>query len=207
MLPWDGEAMGELETRGPWVAAAYYETPEQADRWTDDGWFRTGDVVTIHPLGFIQIKDRSKDVIKSGGEWISSVELENALMAHPAIVEAAVIAVPDPKWDERPLAVGRAARTGRRRPPRSCATSWRRASRSGGSRIGSSSSPRSRRRASASSARPSSERCSRRTRRPRSHPRRDQDRLARQPAGQRRQPRDHRHAVVRARAARATTSA
>jgi fatty-acyl-CoA synthase len=105
VLPWDGEAMGELETRGPWVAAAYYETPEQADRWTDDGWFRTGDVVTIHPLGFIQIKDRSKDVIKSGGEWISSVELENALMAHPAIAEAAVIAVPDPKWDERPLAV------------------------------------------------------------------------------------------------------
>jgi len=105
VLPWDGEAMGELETRGPWVAAAYYETPEQADRWTDDGWFRTGDVVTIHPLGFIQIKDRSKDVIKSGGEWISSVELENALMAHPAIAEAAVIAVPDPKWDERPLGV------------------------------------------------------------------------------------------------------
>ena len=105
VLPWDGESMGELETRGPWVAAAYYETPEQADRWTDDGWFRTGDVVTIHPLGFIQIKDRSKDVIKSGGEWISSVELENALMAHPAIAEAAVIAVPDPKWDERPLGV------------------------------------------------------------------------------------------------------
>ena len=107
VLPWDGEAMGELETRGPWVAAAYYDTPEQADRWTDDGWFRTGDVVTIHPLGFIQIKDRSKDVIKSGGEWISSVELENALMAHPSIAEAAVIAVPDPKWDERPLARGR----------------------------------------------------------------------------------------------------
>jgi fatty-acyl-CoA synthase len=104
VLPWDGEAMGELETRGPWVAAAYYETPDQVDRWTDDGWFRTGDVVTIDRLGFIQIKDRSKDVIKSGGEWISSVELENALMAHPAIAEAAVIAVPDPKWDERPLA-------------------------------------------------------------------------------------------------------
>jgi fatty-acyl-CoA synthase len=96
--------MGELEVRGPWVAAGYYETPEQADRWTDDGWFRTGDVVSIHPKGFIQIKDRSKDVIKSGGEWISSVELENALMAHPAIAEAAVVAVPDPKWDERPLA-------------------------------------------------------------------------------------------------------
>ena len=96
--------MGELEIRGPWVAGGYYDTPEQADRWTDDGWFKTGDVVSMHPRGFIQIKDRSKDVIKSGGEWISSVELENALMAHPAIAEAAVIAVPDEKWDERPLA-------------------------------------------------------------------------------------------------------
>jgi fatty-acyl-CoA synthase len=105
ILPWDGESMGELEIRGPWVASAYYDTPEQSDRWTDDGWFKTGDVVSLHPRGFIQIKDRSKDVIKSGGEWISSVELENALMAHPAIAEAAVIAVPDPKWDERPLAV------------------------------------------------------------------------------------------------------
>ncbi len=105
VLPWDGESMGELEIRGPWVAGAYYDTPEQADRWTDDGWFKTGDVVSLHPRGFIQIKDRSKDVIKSGGEWISSVELENALMAHPAIAEAAVIAVPDAKWDERPLAV------------------------------------------------------------------------------------------------------
>jgi fatty-acyl-CoA synthase len=105
LLPWDGESMGELETRGPWVAAGYYETPEQADRWTDDGWFKTGDVVAIHPRGHIIIKDRSKDVIKSGGEWISSVELENALMAHPAVAEAAVIAVPDSKWDERPLGV------------------------------------------------------------------------------------------------------
>jgi fatty-acyl-CoA synthase len=104
ILPWDGESMGELEIRGPWVAAGYYNTPEQAERWTDDGWFKTGDVVSMHPLGFVQIKDRSKDVIKSGGEWISSVELENALMAHPAIAEAAVIAIPDPKWDERPLA-------------------------------------------------------------------------------------------------------
>jgi fatty-acyl-CoA synthase len=104
VLPWDGESMGELEIRGPWVAAGYYETPEQADRWTADGWFRTGDVVSLHPRGYIQIKDRSKDVIKSGGEWISSVELENALMAHPAVAEAAVIAVPDAKWDERPLA-------------------------------------------------------------------------------------------------------
>jgi fatty-acyl-CoA synthase len=103
-VPWDGESMGELEVRGPWVAAGYYDTPEQADRWTDDGWFRTGDIVSIHPRGFIQIKDRSKDVIKSGGEWISSVELENALMGHPAVAEAAVIAVPDEKWSERPLA-------------------------------------------------------------------------------------------------------
>jgi fatty-acyl-CoA synthase len=104
MVPWDGESMGELEVRGPWVAAGYYDTPEQAERWTDDGWFKTGDVVSMHPRGFIMIKDRSKDVIKSGGEWISSVELENALMAHPAIAEAAVIAIPDAKWDERPLA-------------------------------------------------------------------------------------------------------
>ena len=104
ILPWDGESMGELEIRGPWVAGGYYDTPDQADRWTDDGWFKTGDIVSMHPRGFIQIKDRSKDVIKSGGEWISSVELENALMAHPAIAEAAVIAVPDEKWDERPLA-------------------------------------------------------------------------------------------------------
>jgi fatty-acyl-CoA synthase len=104
-IPWDAETMGELEVRGPWVAAGYYDTPEQADRWTDDGWFRTGDIVSIHPRGFIQIKDRSKDVIKSGGEWISSVDLENALMAHPAVAEAAVIAVPDEKWAERPLAV------------------------------------------------------------------------------------------------------
>ena len=104
-VPWDGESMGELEVRGPWVAAAYYEDESQAGRWTDDGWFKTGDIVAMHPRGFIQIKDRSKDVIKSGGEWISSVEVENALMAHPAVSEAAVIAIPDDKWAERPLAV------------------------------------------------------------------------------------------------------
>ena len=102
---WDEESMGELEVRGPWIAAGYYEDSSQADRWTDDGWFKTGDIVTMHPKGFIQIKDRSKDVIKSGGEWISSVDLENALMAHPAVAEAAVIAMPDEKWAERPLAV------------------------------------------------------------------------------------------------------
>jgi fatty-acyl-CoA synthase len=104
-IPWDNEAMGELEVRGPWVTAAYYDSPEQDNRWTDDGWFKTGDIVSIHPRGYVNIQDRSKDVIKSGGEWISSVALENALMGHPAVAEAAVIAVPDEKWQERPLAV------------------------------------------------------------------------------------------------------
>ena len=103
-VPWDDESMGELEVRGPWVASSYLDAPDTSDRWTDDGWFRTGDIVSIGPRGYIQIKDRSKDVIKSGGEWISSVELENALMAHPAVAEAAVIATPDEKWAERPLA-------------------------------------------------------------------------------------------------------
>jgi len=104
-LPWDGRAMGELEVRGPWVAAAYYETPEQDDRWTEDGWFMTGDIVSVDPRGFVKIQDRAKDVIKSGGEWISSVALENQLIAHSAVAEAAVIAIPDEKWQERPLAV------------------------------------------------------------------------------------------------------
>jgi fatty-acyl-CoA synthase len=104
-IPWDAETMAELEVRGPWVAGAYHDAPECADRWTDDGWFRTGDVVAVHPRGYVQIKDRAKDVIKSGGEWISSVDLENALMAHPAVREAAVVAVPDERWGERPLAV------------------------------------------------------------------------------------------------------
>jgi fatty-acyl-CoA synthase len=104
-VPWDDESMGELEVRGPWVASAYYEDDSMKDRWTEDGWFKTGDIVSMHPRGFIQIKDRSKDVIKSGGEWISSVQVENAIMAHPAVSEAAVIAIPDEKWSERPLAV------------------------------------------------------------------------------------------------------
>ncbi|MET0404628.1 MAG: long-chain fatty acid--CoA ligase [Cystobacter sp.] len=102
-LPWDGTRMGELEARGPWVASSYYGD-EGADRFTGDGWFKTGDVVTIDPEGYVRITDRSKDVIKSGGEWISSVALENALMAHPAVLEAAVFAARHPKWDERPLA-------------------------------------------------------------------------------------------------------
>ena len=95
--------MGELEVRGPWVAASYFGD-EGKDRFTRDGWFKTGDVVTIDAEGYVRITDRSKDVIKSGGEWISSVALENALMAHPAVLEAAVFAARHPKWDERPLA-------------------------------------------------------------------------------------------------------
>ncbi len=102
-VPWDGVTMGELEVRGPTVAAAYMGG-DGADRFTADGWFRTGDIVTIDPTGCIEITDREKDLIKSGGEWISSVALENALMALPAVAEAAVIAIPDPKWQERPLA-------------------------------------------------------------------------------------------------------
>jgi fatty-acyl-CoA synthase len=105
LVPWDAKTVGELEVRGPWVAREYYANPESADRFTDDGWFKTGDIVTICPRGYVEITDRSKDLIKSGGEWISSVALENALMGHAAVAEAAVIAVPDPKWVERPLAV------------------------------------------------------------------------------------------------------
>ncbi|MRG96943.1 long-chain fatty acid--CoA ligase [Polyangium spumosum] len=103
VLPWDGETMGELEVRGPWVASSYFGA-EGADRFTEDGWFKTGDVVTIDHEGYLRITDRSKDVIKSGGEWISSVALENALMSHPAVLEAAVFAARHPKWTERPLA-------------------------------------------------------------------------------------------------------
>jgi fatty-acyl-CoA synthase len=102
-LPWDGESTGELEVRGPWVTASYYEDPSGDDKF-DDGWLRTGDIASIDPEGYIRISDRSKDVIKSGGEWISSVELEGHLMAHPAVREAAVIAKPDERWTERPLA-------------------------------------------------------------------------------------------------------
>ena len=103
VLPWDGESMGELEVRGPWVAASYLGD-EGADRWDLDGWFKTGDVVTLDREGYIRITDRSKDVIKSGGEWISSVALENALMSHPSVLEAAVFAGRHPKWAERPIA-------------------------------------------------------------------------------------------------------
>ena len=102
VLPHDGEAVGEIEARGPWVTGSYYKDDDPAK--FRDGWLRTGDVGTIDPLGFVTLTDRAKDVIKSGGEWISSMELENALMAHPAVAEAAVIGVPDEKWGERPLA-------------------------------------------------------------------------------------------------------
>ncbi|MGW5651819.1 long-chain fatty acid--CoA ligase [Streptomyces humi] len=108
-LPWDGESAGELEVRGPWIAGAYYNGPDAeplrpADKFSEDGWLKTGDVGIISADGFLTLTDRAKDVIKSGGEWISSVELENALMSHPDVAEAAVVAVPDDKWGERPLA-------------------------------------------------------------------------------------------------------
>ncbi len=102
VLPWDGEAVGEVECRGPWVTGAYHLDPDPAK--FDDGWLRTGDVAVVFPNGTMHITDRSKDVIKSGGEWISSVELENQLMGHPEVREAAVVAVPDDRWEERPLA-------------------------------------------------------------------------------------------------------
>ena len=102
-VPWDGESTGELEVRGPWIASDYYEDPTGRDKF-DDGWLRTGDIAAIDSHGAIRITDRAKDVIKSGGEWISSVDLEGALMAHPGVLEAAVIAKPDERWQERPLA-------------------------------------------------------------------------------------------------------
>jgi fatty-acyl-CoA synthase len=101
-LPWDDEAVGEIEVRGPWITGSYYRDPSPEK--FDDGWLRTGDVGSVSPEGYVQITDRAKDVIKSGGEWISSVELENVLMGHPDVVEASVIGVPDARWDERPLA-------------------------------------------------------------------------------------------------------
>ncbi len=107
--PWDGRSVGEIQVRGPFITGSYHHgTSDSAgdagDKFTDDGWLRTGDVATMDEFAFVRITDRTKDLIKSGGEWISSVDLENALMGHPAIAEAAVIAIPDPKWSERPLA-------------------------------------------------------------------------------------------------------
>ena len=105
LIPWDGVAMGELEIRGPWVTSGYHDSPDNGEKFTPDGWFRTGDIASLHTDGCIEIRDRTKDVIKSGGEWISSVALENAIMGHPSVAEAAVIGVPEPKWAERPVAV------------------------------------------------------------------------------------------------------
>jgi fatty-acyl-CoA synthase len=102
--PWDGQSVGEIQVRGPFITGRYHEAPVSEDKFTADGWLRTGDVASVDALGFVRITDRTKDLIKSGGEWISSVDLENALMAHPAVAEAAVIAIPDEKWSERPLA-------------------------------------------------------------------------------------------------------
>jgi fatty-acyl-CoA synthase len=102
--PWDGQSVGEIQVRGPFITGSYHDVPNSPEKFTEDGWLRTGDVASVDELGFVRITDRTKDLIKSGGEWISSVDLENALMAHPAVVEAAVIAIPDEKWSERPLA-------------------------------------------------------------------------------------------------------
>jgi fatty-acyl-CoA synthase len=104
-LPHDGKSAGELLLRGPWVARSYYNAPETADRFTDDGYWKSGDIATIDPEGYIKIVDRIKDVIKSGGEWISSVDMESEIMCHPGVLEATVVGVPHPKWEERPLAL------------------------------------------------------------------------------------------------------
>ena len=102
--PWDGRSVGEVQARGPFITGSYHQVAPEPDKFTDDGWLRTGDVAAMDAYGFMRISDRTKDLIKSGGEWISSVDLENAIMAHPAVAEAAVIALAHPKWDERPLA-------------------------------------------------------------------------------------------------------
>ncbi len=102
--PWDGKSVGEIQVRGPWITSGYYNNPAGAAQFTEDGWFRTGDVASIDPEGYVQITDRTKDLIKSGGEWISSVDMETTIMMHPKVLEAAVIAVPHPQWQERPLA-------------------------------------------------------------------------------------------------------
>jgi fatty-acyl-CoA synthase len=103
-LPWDGEASGELQVAGPWIASTYYNDDRAAESFTDDGWLRTGDVATVDAEGYIRLVDRTKDLIKSGGEWIGSVEVENEIMAHPSVAEAAVIGIRHERWQERPLA-------------------------------------------------------------------------------------------------------
>jgi len=103
-VPWDGEARGELQVAGSWIAREYYNDDRSPESFTDDGWLRTGDVATVDSEGYLRLVDRTKDVVKSGGEWISSVELENEIMAHPKVAEAAVIGIKHRKWSERPLA-------------------------------------------------------------------------------------------------------
>ena len=103
-LPWDGKSSGELQVRGPFITREYYKRPDAIDSFTEDGWLRTGDVATCDERGYIRLVDRTKDLIKSGGEWVSSVEVENEIMSHPNVVEAAVIAVASEKWMERPMA-------------------------------------------------------------------------------------------------------
>ena len=122
-LPHDGKAVGEIEVRGPWVTGVLLPAIATTSKF-DDGWLRTGDVGRIDPLGYVTLTDRAKDVIKSGGEWISSVELENHLIAHPAVLEAAVVAVPDERWQERPLAVVVVNEGADGLARRNCGSSW-----------------------------------------------------------------------------------
>lgn len=103
-VPADGESPGELQLRGPWVAESYADDPERSAQGWEEGWYRAGDIVNVDPDGYMLLVDRSQDLIKSGGEWISSVGLENALSEHPRVARAAAIGVPDPRWQERPLA-------------------------------------------------------------------------------------------------------
>ena len=149
-VAWDGESTGEIEVRGPWIASSYFRDPDPEK--FDGGWLRTGDIASVDEKAYVQITDRSKDVIKSGGEWISSVELENELMSHPSVVEAAVIAKPDARWAERPLCCVVLTATAQRARTSSSSTCAA-ASRSGGCPTSSPSSGRSRRRAWASSTR------------------------------------------------------
>ena len=154
MLPNDGKAVGEIEVRGPWITGSYYQNADPSK--FDDGWLRTGDVGRVDPQGFITLTDRAKDVIKSGGEWISSVELELCIMEHPAVLEAAVVAVPDERWQERPLGRRRdqEGRVGHRARSceSTCATRWP----DSGCPSGGRSSTRCRRPVSASSTRSTS---------------------------------------------------
>ena len=102
--PWDGVSQGDAQLRGPWITGSYHKSEGSDDKFSKEGWLKTGDVCNIDQYGYVKLTDRTKDLVKSGGEWISSVDLENAIMGHPDVIEAAVIAVPHPKWDERPLA-------------------------------------------------------------------------------------------------------